>query len=76
MIDYVLRSFLSLSDWLNACVAIERVVSVTQGTQFNKAKSIRIAKVMILFIIILSFVSDLQDPFHRERMNDEEDKRI
>jgi hypothetical protein len=62
LIDYLLRSLLSLGDWLNACVAIERAISITKGIKFNKSKSIRIAKMIIVFVILLTFASHLQDP--------------
>jgi hypothetical protein len=58
LIDYLLRSLLSLGDWLNARVAIERAISI------------------IVFVIILSFASHLQDPFHLCLINDEEENRI
>jgi hypothetical protein len=35
---------LSASDWLNACVAIERIVNISRKVDFHKAKSRRVAK--------------------------------
>ncbi len=42
-IDPILKLFLYLDTWLNACVAIERAINVSIGVKFNKAKSRQIA---------------------------------
>jgi hypothetical protein len=38
-VDVSLKILLSLSEWFNACVATERIVSVIKGTVFDKNKS-------------------------------------
>ncbi|CAF3392764.1 unnamed protein product [Rotaria sp. Silwood1] len=39
-IDVILKIFLSSSEWLNACVAIERIISIMKGVHFNRKKRI------------------------------------
>jgi hypothetical protein len=48
-IDFLLGLLLSTSDWLSACVAMERAANVSKGISFNRTKSIKVAKWMILF---------------------------
>ncbi|CAF1688363.1 unnamed protein product, partial [Adineta ricciae] len=38
LLDFLLRICLNMDQWLNACVAIERVTTVIQGARFNKKK--------------------------------------
>jgi hypothetical protein len=44
----VLKLFLHLDGWLNACIATERTVNVSKGINFNKKKSRRMARWIIL----------------------------
>ena len=74
--DFMLRSLLRMIDWLNACVAIERAVSVLQGVKFSKTKSQRVARWMIVAVILLTSGSYIYDPFHRRVINDEEEEQI
>ena len=73
--DFLLRSLLSTSDWLSACVTIERLVSIIQGVRFNKTKSQQMAKWIILILFISTSVSYIYDPIHRQLMDDEEEQR-
>ncbi|UJR06888.1 hypothetical protein I4U23_011177 [Adineta vaga] len=75
-IDFLLRLFLSFGDWLSACVAIERAVNVSKGIKFDKVKSKKIAKWIILFVFILTICSYIHDPNHRHLIDDDEEHRI
>ncbi|CAF1562058.1 unnamed protein product, partial [Adineta steineri] len=58
----LLRLFLNMSNWLNTCVAIERVISVLQGINFNKQRSKCIAGwvcCLLPFIILGSMSYEL-----------------
>ncbi|CAF1367125.1 unnamed protein product [Rotaria sordida] len=44
-----------IDNWLNACVAIERTVSVFQGVYFNKNKSKQIAYYIIILLFVFIF---------------------
>ncbi|CAF1341018.1 unnamed protein product [Adineta ricciae] len=52
-IEILLKLFLFIDNWLNTCVAIERTYSVTQGLLFNKRKSRKIAKQIIIPCIFI-----------------------
>ncbi|CAF1216350.1 unnamed protein product [Adineta ricciae] len=64
-IEPLLKVFIYLDTWLNACVAIERAVHVFQGVKFSKKKSKRIA-LWIVFILPFFIVSTIiHEPLHR-----------
>jgi hypothetical protein len=73
MTDFFLHVLLSASDWLNACMAMERVVAIIKGLYFDLTKSKRVSKYVIIVVILLIIVSMLPDPFHRKFVNDLED---
>jgi hypothetical protein len=75
-IDFLLRFLLSSGDWLRACVAIERAVTVWKGVSFNKTKSKRIAKWIILIVAILTICTHIHDPLHRHLSEDEDEQQI
>jgi hypothetical protein len=62
-----------MDQWLNACVAIERVIIIMQGINFEKKKSKQIAKRTICVLLCLTIVSAIQDPIHRRLINDNDD---
>ena len=76
--DFLLRCSLSMNQWLNACVAIERAITMVQGAKFNKKKSKRVAKLMILLLLIFIIGTGLIDPIHRRLIDEEneDEKRI
>jgi hypothetical protein len=69
-IERILKLSLSLSEWLNACVAIERTFSVIKGVKFDKNKSKTTAKRMSFILLILLIVTHIHDPLHRELIHD------
>jgi hypothetical protein len=69
-IERILKLSLSLSEWLNACVAIERMFSVLKGVKFDKNKSKTRAKQISWILIILLIVTHIHDPLHRELIDD------
>ncbi|CAF1516605.1 unnamed protein product [Adineta ricciae] len=74
--DFLLRIFLSTSDWLHACVATERIMIISKGTTFDKRKSKNIAKWIISFVLLVVICTNIQEPLHRQLMDDEEEQRI
>ncbi|UJR06644.1 hypothetical protein I4U23_010928, partial [Adineta vaga] len=68
--EIILKVFLASSEWLNACVAIERTISAIQGVSFNKNKSKTRAKIMIFVVFILTTFTYIHDPFHRQLIDD------
>jgi hypothetical protein len=73
--DFLIRSLLSIGDWLSGCVAIERAINVSKGINFNKIKSKTFAKRMICFIFIFTICTYIHDPIHRRLIDDEEEHR-
>ncbi|CAF1355118.1 unnamed protein product [Adineta steineri] len=49
-IESILKLFLYLDGWLNACVAVERAVLIFKGVNFDKTKSKSIARRTILIL--------------------------
>ncbi|CAF1056918.1 unnamed protein product [Rotaria sordida] len=75
-LDILLRSFLAIGDWLNACVSIERTLTIRLGISFNKVKSKEIAKKIVLGIYLSVFVSFIYDPIYRRLLEEIEEQRI
>lgn len=74
--DFLLQSFLTIGDWLTACVAIERAFTATRGVKFNQKNSKRVARWVTIAVLLLSFVSMVHDPIHRRLIDDEQEQRI
>jgi hypothetical protein len=79
-IDFFLRISLNIDHWLNACVACERAITSIKATKFNKRKSKKSAKYVILGLLILMIITTIHDPIHRHLMDDSdengENKRV
>jgi hypothetical protein len=61
-IEVILKFFLYLDGWLNACVAIERAMQVFKGVNFNLKKSKYFARQMIVilpFCIMCTLIHEL-----------------
>jgi hypothetical protein len=52
-IELILKALLYLDNWLNACVALERIVYVIQGPSFNKKRSRKIAICIIILLMVI-----------------------
>ncbi|CAF4151967.1 unnamed protein product [Rotaria sordida] len=76
MIDFVSRFLPTTIDWLNACLAIERVLNMTIGAQFSKVKSKFWAKFVIIMVILINIISVIHDPLNRRLLKDIEEQRI
>jgi hypothetical protein len=78
--DFLLRFSLTMDQWLNAFVAIERVFVVVKGINFNKKKSKSIAKWIISGFVLISMVTNIHDPIYRklfvEDTNDDDERRL
>ncbi|CAF1408465.1 unnamed protein product [Adineta steineri] len=74
-IEFILRFLLATTDWLHAFVTIERFFVVFLGVHFDKAKSRRLAKIIIFLILVLTAASIIHDPVHRHLIYDTEEQR-
>jgi hypothetical protein len=69
-IDFILRIFLYMDQWLNACVAIERAITAIKAIRFDKKKSQQAAKIVITILSIVIVSSCIHEPIYR-RLIDE-----
>lgn len=82
-LEFFLRTGLCMEQYLNACVASERASTVFQGVRFNRRKSQRMAKHIMILLLVWTITSTIHDPIHRRILNDndsddaeENEKRI
>jgi hypothetical protein len=61
-LDFLLQIGLHMDQWLNACVAIERAIAATKKANFDKSKSRKVAKYIILVLLILVISTTVHDP--------------
>jgi hypothetical protein len=76
-IEPMLKLFVYMDAWLNACVAVERAVHVAKGVTFDKEKSKRIARWLIILLPFCIMGSIIHEPLYRkliESKPEEEDK--
>ncbi|CAF1608505.1 unnamed protein product, partial [Didymodactylos carnosus] len=76
LIEFLLKFLPTTVDWLNACVAVERAVTIITGVKFNKIKSKKAAKLVVFFVIISNIISALHDPVYRRLVDDIDEQRI
>ncbi|CAF4759733.1 unnamed protein product, partial [Rotaria sp. Silwood2] len=78
LFDFILRVCLNMDQWLNACVATERTITMIKGARFRKKKSKRIAKIVIIILLIFIISTSIYDPLHRRLIDEEneDDKRL
>jgi hypothetical protein len=69
-LDYLLILLSCLSDWLHACVSVERAVSAAKRVNFSKPSSRRLVKYVCLGLGIFITVSFLHEPFSRSIIED------
>jgi hypothetical protein len=72
-IEPILKLFVYLDAWLNACVAVERSVNVSKGVNFDKEKSKRIARWIIILLPFCVMGSIIHEPLYRELVGDRTD---
>jgi len=69
-LDFTLKVLLASNEWLNACVAIERMISVLKNIRFDKKKSKDISKWVIIIVFVFVILTHIHDPIHRELIDD------
>ncbi|CAF5226336.1 unnamed protein product, partial [Rotaria magnacalcarata] len=69
---------LDMNQWMNACVAVERAVTMIRAARFNKKKSKKMAKLVIGILLIFVIGTSVYDPLHRRIVEEdnEDGKRI
>ena len=75
-LEIVLKLFLHISNWLSACVAVERMITVVKGINFNKKRSKCIAR-WILRLMPFVIMSTMTHEFiYRDLFDDQEEQRV
>ena len=74
-VDFLTRSFLTWGNWLDTCVSIERTIAVIKGVHFDKKRSKQVAKWVIFALLICILATLIQDPIHRQIIDDFDEKR-
>jgi len=69
-IDASLRILLASNEWLNACVAFERMIYVIEGISFHRRKSQTVSKWIVVSVFILTIITHIHDPIHRQLIDD------
>jgi hypothetical protein len=75
-IDFLVKILLQIVDWLYACVAIERLMLVREGTNFKSKLSQKMAKWIVLIVFVIVIGSSIQEPLNRILISDEDEGRI
>jgi len=75
-LEFILKLFLYMDNWLNACVALERSMTVYKEVKFNKMLSKRIAKWVIFLLPCFIMASIIHEPLYRELIEDKHEERL
>ncbi|CAF4465833.1 unnamed protein product, partial [Didymodactylos carnosus] len=70
IIEILLECLPAIFYWLTACIALERAVTIVKGATMNKKLSIKMAKIVIIFLVIMISLSYIYDPFNRQLIED------
>jgi hypothetical protein len=75
-IEFILKVCLYTDNWLNACVALERSITVYKGINFNKILSKRIARWIIIILPLVIGISIIHEPLHRDIFDDKDENHF
>ncbi|CAF1278540.1 unnamed protein product [Adineta ricciae] len=77
-IHMILKSLLTSTECITACVVIERAVNILDEPDSNKMESKKVAKRIMPIIIGLVLLSHVNDPYYRKSIEDfnGDDRRI
>jgi hypothetical protein len=70
IIDGILKVLFTSGEWLNACVATERMLIIIKGVNFNKKRSKQLAKWIIIIVLLSASLTNLHDPINRRLIDD------
>jgi hypothetical protein len=57
ILEYSLKYFPHVSDWISATITIERAITVIKGIRFDKRRSVRMSKFVIITILLSVAIS-------------------
>ncbi|CAF1163612.1 unnamed protein product [Didymodactylos carnosus] len=70
ILELFLKILPSTTNWLTACVAIERTVTVIKGVKFDKVLSKKVSRYVVFTVIVGNIVSYLHQSFIRHVIED------
>jgi len=73
--DFLLKVLPIMRDWFHVCVSVERVLTVSKEVNFDKTKSSRTSKVVIIIIKLFIIITTIHDPIYRDLIDDTEEQR-
>jgi hypothetical protein len=76
LMEPLLKFFVWMNNWLNACVAIERVVSTFQGALFNTSFSRYVARRIVALLPFILIGSNIYECISRHLYDDQEEQRV
>jgi hypothetical protein len=75
-INALLKVLLISGDWLNAFVAIERLITAIKGIAYDKKKSRKVAKWIIgIIFLVATLTTGVHDSLYRRLIDDDDDQR-
>ncbi|CAF1427844.1 unnamed protein product [Adineta ricciae] len=72
-LDFFIQICLNMDQWLNACVACERAMTIIKGVRFKKDQSRNSAKKVIIVLLIFCVLTSIHDPINRHIIHEEHD---
>ncbi|CAM4828686.1 unnamed protein product [Rotaria magnacalcarata] len=75
LIEPLLKILLYIDNWLNGCVAAERAFAVFKGVYFDKKTSRKLAKWVIIFMIIINVILLIPQLSYLHLFDDEKEER-
>jgi hypothetical protein len=75
IIEPLLKLLLNTDNWLNACVAVERALTVFKGVSFQKKTSQKMAKWIIICVILINIILVIPQILNLNLFYDEKEER-
>ncbi|CAF1409983.1 unnamed protein product [Adineta steineri] len=75
-LEFLIKVCLYTDNWLNACVALERFMTVYTGVHFDKLLSKRVARWVIIILALLIPISIIHEPLYRNLAEDKDEQRL
>jgi hypothetical protein len=69
-LEFALAIAPNLSNWLSACVSVERTYATARGALFSKATSVRTAKRLCIVLLLLFTAMAIHEPMTRHLIED------
>lgn len=75
-IEFILKVCLYTDNWLNACVSLERSITLYKGVNFNRMLTKHVAKWIIIILPLVIGISLIHEPLNRDIFDDKDENRF